>query len=157
MTKKTTRDAALSRLFGAEGQAAEKEEPSERADNAPREERADQATRNEELDAQESGGQDSSKGEGLETGGGAPNSEKKQYQKEEAAQEVRSGYIGLGRYAREDGILERITPYVRPDQAEALRVAVARKRDARGRDISRIIQSLLDEAGYCQSKEEPEG
>lgn len=59
-----------------------------------------------------------------------------------------SGYLGSGRYRRTTGVLERISPYIRPDQAEALRVAVALRNDPRGSDISAIIQSLLDEAGY---------
>ena len=67
---------------------------------------------------------------------------------ESSKKERETGYLGMGQYARGDGVVERITPYVRPDQAEALRVAVARKRDPRGRDVSQIIQSLLDEAGY---------
>lgn len=66
----------------------------------------------------------------------------------EEAQTEESGYIGSGRYRRTTGVLERISPYIRPDQAEALRVAVALRNDPRGSDISAIIQSLLDEAGY---------
>lgn len=67
---------------------------------------------------------------------------------EEAQTGEESGYIGSGRYRRTTGVLERISPYIRPDQAEALRVAVALRNDPRGSDISAIIQSLLDEAGY---------
>ena len=43
---------------------------------------------------------------------------------------------------------ERIAPYIRPDQAMALRMAEATKRDPRGRTVSAIIRQLLDEAGY---------
>jgi len=139
MGKQTTRDAALSRLFGntdadpieeptsdpEPNQLLEKE-PTERKSGAiekpPKQPRKRQRSRGE--------------GDGTTT---------VEAPKEEVAP---SGYIGLGKYSRADGVVERITPYVRPDQAEALRVAVARKNDPRGRDISQIIQSLLDDAGY---------
>lgn len=43
---------------------------------------------------------------------------------------------------------ERIAPYIRPDQAMALRLAEATKNDPRGRTVSAIVRRLLDEAGY---------
>jgi hypothetical protein len=142
MGKQTTRDAALSRLFGnapeaaddpgavrlPHGQNVQREPALGRAgpkDVAPGRHGATSAT-----------GGESRGGANYVSGGRT------------TAEPQASGYIGLGRYSRSDGIVERITPYVRPDQAEALRLAVARKSDPRGTDISQIIQSLLDEAGY---------
>lgn len=61
-----------------------------------------------------------------------------------------TGYVGHGRYRQKSGEeKERITPYVRPDQARALRVAAAPGDDPRGSDISEIVRTLLDEAGLC--------
>lgn len=136
MAKQTTRDAALSRLFGNAGDATPAEEHSDDAATSviekapvaspsaskkkPRREHAPEI-------AERGGGEV----EPVPEDSGAP-----------------SGYMGLGRYARVDGVVERITPYVRPDQAEALRLAAARKNDPRGTDISQIVQALLDEAGY---------
>lgn len=140
MAKQTTRDAALSRLFG----------------NAASEERADAAP----ADQSDAPTPENAQRENESSAARPPSTEKeRQAQKRgrggaaeaAAAHEVEqssSAYIGLGRYARSDGIVERITPYVRPDQAEALRIAVARKNDPRGTDVSQIIQTLLDEAGY---------
>lgn len=60
-----------------------------------------------------------------------------------------TGYVGDGRYRRASGEERvRITPYVRPDQARALKVAAATGDDPRGSDMSEIMQALLDEAGY---------
>jgi hypothetical protein len=155
MEKKSTRDAALSRLFGEPGESSEEElQNSESADEAPIDSRsvADTLLSGEDERAPVPG---ASK---LDVGAvGAPvdlegpsiaTDPKEGALGATPAEGARSGYIGSGRYVRETGVLERITPYVRPDQAEALRVAVARKRDPRGKDISQIVQSLLDEAGY---------
>lgn len=60
-----------------------------------------------------------------------------------------TGYVGKGKYRRHDGIFERISPYVFPDQAQALRMAAASRSDPNGTDISEIVQSVLDRAGYC--------
>ena len=138
MGKQTTRDAALSRLFGNTDADATEEPPSEPErkqllEKEPTERREGAI----EMPPKQPRKRRMSRGEGDSTTAAIP--------KEESAP---SGYIGLGKYSRADGVVERITPYVRPDQAEALRVAVARKNDPRGRDISQIIQSLLDDAGY---------
>ena len=138
MGKQTTRDAALSRLFGNTAadpvdEPAPEPEPKRPAMEEAAEERA------ETIEQPKRPARKRSAGRGGETAKPPSVSE------EEPAP---SGYIGLGKYSRADGVVERITPYVRPDQAEALRVAVARKNDPRGRDVSQIIQSLLDEAGY---------
>ena len=142
MGKQTTRDAALSRLFGSNPKVADDPGEVRRSlgQDAPREPvPAHLATRDSAPGTygapSATGGE--SRGGANDVSGGRT-----------AAEPRASGYIGLGRYSRSDGIVERITPYVRPDQAEALRVAVARKSDPRGTDISQIIQSLLDEAGY---------
>ena len=142
MAKQTTRDAALSRLFGnaprsapgppKPGATGKLQPPTESdADAARAEERSGQVKAAAPIAATRGGGE----------GAGAASSRSE-------ADRSPSGYIGMGRYSRSDGVVERITPYVRPDQAEALRIAVARKSDPRGTDISQIIQSLLDEAGY---------
>lgn len=129
MAKRTTRDAALSRLFGS----ANVEEGTQAGRASPGGEEMGRRPKTEPLRTK-----DTKRREHVGQGRG------------EAADtdQSPSGYIGLGRYTRSDGIVERITPYVRPDQAEALRLAVARKSDPRGTDISQIIQTLLDEAGY---------
>jgi hypothetical protein len=143
MAKQTTRDAALSRLFG---------NPSNPETGEPLEAES-KATSSDD----EAGGL--SNEEALSTE--KPKKERRRRKSRGAVEEKTtepepskeesppSGYIGLGRYSRADGIVERITPYVRPDQAEALRIAVARKNDPRGTDVSQIVQALLDEAGYC--------
>lgn len=59
------------------------------------------------------------------------------------------GYLGEGRYRRGDGVMEKPSIYVRPDQARALRMAAAVKDDPNGKTMSEIIQSLLDQHGYC--------
>lgn len=141
MAKQTTRDAALSRLFGNDPDLADgpvKAQPPLSQD-VPRESAPGRATPKDSALARRGATSTASRqgrGGGNASGGHT------------TVEAQTSGYIGLGRYSRSDGIVERITPYVRPDQAEALRVAVARKSDPRGKDISQIIQSLLDEAGY---------
>ena len=70
-------------------------------------------------------------------------------EKQRRAAKTVTGYIGDGRYRQQSGEeKERITPYVRPDQARALKVAAATG-DPRGKDISAIVRTLLDEAGLC--------
>lgn len=143
MTGTTTRDAALSRLFGSE---ARSEDKYYELDDPGGERAVGGGARKDAPEEHGPGVQEEARPRG-----GTAVSEKSSSKPAVADERDvvgKSGYIGRGRYAREDGILERITPYVRPDQAEALRVAVARKRDPRGKDISRIVQSLLDEAGY---------
>lgn len=133
MAKKTTRDAALSRLFGNVAGDA-KESLAEHREPAPKprpQDRAVTPSRSEQPKPVQGRGEEADRAGSTGTTPAGP-----------------SGYIGLGRYTRSDGIVERITPYVRPDQAEALRIAVARKNDPRGTDISQIVQALLDEAGY---------
>jgi hypothetical protein len=157
MTRKTTRDAALSRLFGSEDQPDDQESmPSDAISDREGEDHVEDQELVGGVEPSDSGSKEKL-GPEVARSTIEPAKEEENEVKPEGdnaePEEAQSGYIGLGRYAREDGILERITPYVRPDQAEALRVAVARKRDPRGRDISRIIQSLLDEAGYCASAE----
>lgn len=154
MTRRTTRDAALSRLFGAEESDAADDSAAPQPEPEPAkpelEAEASSGGRGEEappepepvqkIQAARNGGRDSI---AVPTPRTRPAEDS-----EEELSPGPSGYIGLGRYVRAGGVLERITPYVRPDQAEALRIAVARKRDPRGRDISQIVQTLLDEAGY---------
>ena len=135
MGKQTTRDAALSRLFGNAPEVADDPGKNTPRDPAPSHAVPKDASLGGRAATSTTGGE--SRGGANDVSGGRT-----------AAEPQASGYIGLGRYSRSDGIVERITPYVRPDQAEALRVAVARKSDPRGTDISQIIQSLLDEAGY---------
>jgi hypothetical protein len=145
MAKVTTRDAALSRLFGnvQEGAAPKRQvqkvaskqelvEPDSSQTNTP-----EAPKRRRKQSKSPSVNPEEGRGEGALD----PDADK--------PEPAPSSYIGLGRYARVDGIVERITPYVRPDQAEALRLAAARKNDPRGTDISQIIQALLDEAGYA--------
>jgi hypothetical protein len=67
---------------------------------------------------------------------------------EEKAQEGPGGYLGKGRYRRGDGVMEKSSVYLRPDQVQALRVAAATKDDPNGTTMSEIIQSLLDAHGY---------
>jgi len=62
------------------------------------------------------------------------------------------GYLGKSRYKRGDGVLVKPSIYVRPDQAHALRMSAAAKDDPNGETMSEIIQSLLDQNGYCDSK-----
>ena len=62
------------------------------------------------------------------------------------------GYLGEGRYRRGDGVMEKPSIYVRPDQARALRMAAAAKDDPNGKTMSDIIQSLLDQHGYRDPK-----
>ena len=142
MGKQTTRDAALSRLFGNAPEVADDPGAVHRplGQSVPTGPAHAQAVAKDSAPAS----QGTRAAEGGESRGGANDASGGRT----AAEPRASGYIGLGRYSRSDGIVERITPYVRPDQAEALRVAVARKSDPRGTDISQIIQSLLDEAGY---------
>jgi hypothetical protein len=73
---------------------------------------------------------------------------KKAAQPEPAEDAGPGGYLGEGRYRRGDGVLEKPSVYVRPDQARALRMAAAAKDDPNGKTMSEIIQSLLDEHGY---------
>jgi len=142
MGKQTTRDAALSRLFGSAPEVADDPGAVKRrlGQNVPTEPAHARPVAKDST----AGRHGATSAEGGESRGGANDVSGDRT----AAEPQASGYIGLGRYSRSDGIVERITPYVRPDQAEALRVAVARKSDPRGTDISQIIQSLLDEAGY---------
>ncbi len=63
------------------------------------------------------------------------------------------GYLGKGRYRRGDGVLEKSSVYLRPDQVQALRVAAATKGDPHGATMSEIIQSLLDQHGYCDPEQ----
>lgn len=65
------------------------------------------------------------------------------------------GYLGKSRYKRGDGVLVKPSIYVRPDQAHALRMSAAAKDDPNGETMSEIIQSLLDQNGYCDSKHRP--
>ena len=132
MAKQTTRDAALSRLFGNPDVALEVQQ-SDKHERPKRPKKSTGATK--------------------KTVSKAPVSEPSRPLESDRGGEAKSGdspssYLGLGRYTRVDGVVERITPYVRPDQAEALRIAVARKNDPRGKDVSQIVQTLLDEAGY---------
>jgi hypothetical protein len=143
MAKTTTRDAALSRLFGAdeevssEGGALEPDPVEHRAiESTSRDEATPAADAPQPLESAPLQREDPE----IQRLAEVPPAEE--------LVEGRSGYIGSGKYVREGGVFERITPYVRPDQAEALRVAVAKKRDPRGKDISQIVQTLLDEAGY---------
>jgi len=168
MTRKTTRDAALSRLFGAEedleasGAALAGNPVVEEVVSGPK---ADSSSEGRVEVARKGGARPSRKTrasqekelEPVATPAAPPGAESVGPSDLETVSPGPSGYIGLGRYVREGGVLERITPYVRPDQAEALRVAVARKRDPRGRDISQIVQTLLDEAGYRGTGTEGEG
>lgn len=66
------------------------------------------------------------------------------------------GYLGEGRYRRGDGVMEKPSIYVRPDQARALRMAAAVKDDPNGKTMSEIIQSLLDQHGYCNPQQAPD-
>ena len=61
------------------------------------------------------------------------------------------GYLGEGRYRRGGGVMEKPSLYVRPDQARALRMAAAAKDDPNGKTMSEIVQSLLDQHGYCDT------
>lgn len=133
MASKTTRDAALSRLFGNDSV----DTPDDNAEAA-----ADAG------EAEGGGGPGSPLASNRAALAGTGNAPRPRDGGGEELATGRSGYLGAGKYAREDQIVERITPYVRPDQAEALRIAVATKRDPRGTDMSQIVQSLLDEAGY---------
>lgn len=139
MAKKTTRDAALRSLFGNESTT---EEPEGSKTHPDFERDPNLEEREVELGTKSS----------QESTVAAPKIDltDRSNSEGEGTAARRSGYLGGGKYARDGEVVERITPYVRPDQAEALRIAVATKRDPRGRDMSQIVQSLLDEAGYRQ-------
>lgn len=144
MAKQTTRDAALSRLFGSASEDAPDAQESRTAHVAALQ--SESATGDYAPTKRSAPEKAPRKSE--EVQGRGEDRSATQAQNVESGTTTQSGYIGLGRYSRSDGVVERITPYVRPDQAEALRIAVARKNDPRGTDVSQIIQSLLDEAGY---------
>lgn len=141
MAKQTTRDAALSRLFGnVAGEGAQKPQREAATAKEPkRTKRTKPKGYSKEAQAEKVTVDSVTEQGGGEAGAASVS---------QGAEQSPSAYLGLGRYTRSDGIVERITPYVRPDQAEALRLAVARKNDPRGTDVSQIIQTLLDEAGY---------
>lgn len=140
MARQTTRDAALSRLFGtAPGSTSNPPRPgSDYVDESIEKPIVDPQPPRKRRKAEPTPPRKDKESRGEAKGSSGKSTE----------EPAPSGYIGLGRYTRSDGVVERITPYVRPDQAEALRIAVARKTDPRGTDVSQIIQSLLDEAGY---------
>ena len=151
MSKTSTRDAALSRLFGSsdkddEGEVSSAEEPPD-AVVAPPTKSTDKKAANEARKKKPPPSK-------VKTIRSEKEPRPEEIETDSAVgKEQKTGYLGLGRYGRGDGIMERITPYVRPDQAEALRIAVARKRDPRGKDMSQIVQALLDEAGYRDQDE----
>lgn len=156
MAKSNTKQNALERLFGGQqGRPAIQETP-----------KADKATQTAE--AQQEGGRQveapanttarrGAKQAATPKGSTGKQSSRRETVRQSATmkQEARpvpiSGYVGRGRYVRQKGELERVTPYIRPDQATALRMAAASKHDPRGKDISQIIQSVLDEAGYNET------
>lgn len=60
----------------------------------------------------------------------------------------KTGYLGNGRYGRADGVVERLDIYVSPETARALRVSAATRDDPNGKDVSEIVRTLIEKAGY---------
>lgn len=150
MAKKDTQEAAMSRLFGNRESASQgQEDPQSDSDTDQEALSVDNPASRDEAQSEEESVA-GAKGGSLEEDSELRSQRRTEGEGREPADSgEETGYVGDGRYRRASGKEKvRITPYVRPDQARALKVAAATGDDPRGSDMSEIVQALLDEGGY---------